>query len=235
MIWSQIKVAKGCHNLQKKSSGRTFCVKVGQKDNLQKFQQNCREWQLANFANNLSRPTIKKETTNCAYQPLGGRQQCSIFQEPLLSPPPLITRQAHCNNDWKTKHFGQVWWILDIHTIYCRYITSIPNHKTAFCTFWKITLRLCCARNNHKSCPSHALKNSVSMMLFEIYPKLSLLRIVEIFSTLSEGHRLRWCICSRQQDYLSPVKSHHREITIWPSKSYRRYICLIFCLFACKN
>ena len=102
MIWSQIKVAKGCHNLQKKSSGRTFCVKVGQKDNLQKFQQNCREWQLANFANNLSRPTIKKETTNCAYQPLGGRQQCSIFQEPLLSPPPLITRQAHCNNVWKT-------------------------------------------------------------------------------------------------------------------------------------
>ena len=33
MIWSQKKVAKGCHNLQKKSPGRTFCIKVGLKDN----------------------------------------------------------------------------------------------------------------------------------------------------------------------------------------------------------
>ena len=59
--WSGVTSCKRFSQFAKKSSGRTFCLKVGRKDNLHRFQQNRLEWQLANFANNLSGPIIKKK------------------------------------------------------------------------------------------------------------------------------------------------------------------------------
>ena len=112
-------LARPPYNVWKQWSGVTSCKRLSQfakkivwKDFL------CKSWpegQFAKVSAKLSRMTTckfckqfvwtnetRKETTKCAHQPLGGRQQCSIFQEPLLSPPSLITRQAHCNNLWKT-------------------------------------------------------------------------------------------------------------------------------------